>query len=62
MKTWTAEEATGVIVEPACFHIEPQGYLGWCFWAQKKAQTHRQRRCPTCGLWKIWVRKTKRKK
>lgn len=23
-------------------------------WAKEKSKTHRQRKCPGCGLWKIW--------
>jgi hypothetical protein len=41
-----------------CKHAPaPTGYLEWHAWADKKATTHRQRRCPGCGLWKVWVRK-----
>lgn len=32
----------------------PDGYLAWHTWAKAKSRTHRQRRCPECGLWKIW--------
>ena len=32
----------------------PTGYLAWHEWAEKKARTHRQTRCPGCGLYKIW--------
>lgn len=35
----------------------PTGYVHWHTWAEKKAKTHEQRRCPDCGLWAIWVRK-----
>ncbi|MFF3928209.1 hypothetical protein [Streptomyces hirsutus] len=24
-------------------------------WAQQMLRTHKQTRCPGCGLWKIWV-------
>jgi hypothetical protein len=35
----------------------PDDYLGWHAWAEKKARTHAQERCPGCGLWKVWWRK-----
>lgn len=34
---------------------EPSGYLQWHEWAEHKSRTHRQRRCPGCRLYKIWV-------
>lgn len=45
--------------EPArCNHTaQPLGYMEWHRWASKKAKTHRQRKCPHCGLWAIWVPK-----
>lgn len=33
----------------------PSGYLQWHEWAEKMDETHVQRRCPSCGLFKIWV-------
>jgi hypothetical protein len=36
---------------------EPNGYLRWHSWADRMARTHRQLRCPDCGLYKIWVPK-----
>jgi hypothetical protein len=30
---------------------EPSGYLPWHDWAEEKAKTHKQTRCPTCGLY-----------
>lgn len=36
---------------------EKYGYIAWHIWAAKKSQTHRQEKCPGCGLYKIWVRK-----
>jgi len=36
---------------------QPSGYLAWHAWAEKKARTHKQIRCETCGLWAIWVPK-----
>jgi hypothetical protein len=35
----------------------PRSYLAWHEWAQKQARSHRQRKCPTCGLWAVWVPK-----
>jgi hypothetical protein len=39
---------------------EPEGYLSWFEWAELKAKTHRQTKCPGCGLWIVWVPKKKR--
>jgi hypothetical protein len=33
----------------------PRGYLEWHEWAERKAKTHVQRRCPGCTLFSIWV-------
>ncbi len=33
----------------------PRGYLPWHEWAEAMSKTHRQVRCPGCGLWKVWV-------
>lgn len=35
----------------------PRGYLAWHEWAEKKAKTHVQRRCPGCTLFSIWIPK-----
>jgi hypothetical protein len=35
----------------------PTGYIAWHEWAEKKARTHVQRRCPSCGFLAVWVRK-----
>ena len=37
---------------------EPTGYIGWHSWARDRAKTHKQSRCPDCGLWKIWTQRT----
>ncbi len=37
----------------------PEGYLQWHAWAAKKMKTHTQVRCPSCGLFAIWVPKKK---
>lgn len=34
---------------------QPEGYLQWHAWADKMKRTHRQIRCPTCGLYAIVV-------
>lgn len=40
----------------------PVGYLAWHEWAERKAKTHDQERCPGCGLFKVWrSRKTGRR-
>lgn len=40
--------------------LAPDGYLAWHDWAAKKSKTHRQERCPCCGLFMIWVPKKPR--
>ncbi len=40
----------------------PELYLDWMSWAEKMSKTHKQVRCPGCGLFKMWVPKAKRKK
>ena len=41
-----------------CRHTKcPSDYVSWHLWADKKAKTHKQLRCPGCGLWKLWVRR-----
>jgi hypothetical protein len=32
----------------------PSGYVAWHEWAEKKAETHTQQECPTCGRLVIW--------
>lgn len=40
------------------FHTpEPDGYPAWFEWAADMSKTHRQTRCKSCGLFKIWVPK-----
>jgi hypothetical protein len=47
-----------LVEQPECVHTpSPQGFLDWHAWAAEKNKTHRQRRCPVCGLWAIWVPK-----
>ena len=41
-----------------CDHTPcPKEYLQWHEWAEEMEKTHRQIRCPHCGLWTIWVSK-----
>lgn len=45
-----------------CPHFEdhtprPEGYLAWHAWADRMAKTHRQEKCPGCGLYAIWMPK-----
>lgn len=35
----------------------PEGYVARAEWAERMMLTHRQRRCPGCGLYQVWVRK-----
>lgn len=39
----------------------PSDYTGWHEWAEKMGKTHVQKRCPKCGLWKIWIPKRKKR-
>ena len=32
---------------------EPEGYLNWHEWAEKKAKTHKQVRCKECGKYHL---------
>lgn len=48
-----------------CEHVEdhtacPDGYIQWHAWAAEMSKTHRQRKCPSCGLYAIWEPKTAR--
>jgi hypothetical protein len=35
----------------------PDGYLTWHEWAERMSKTYRQRRCPGCGLFRVWEAK-----
>lgn len=37
----------------------PSGYGSWHHRAEALARTHDQQRCPSCGLWAIWVPKAR---
>lgn len=46
--------------EAACRNVNnhttcPTGYVQWHAWAKKMALAHKQKRCPGCGLFTIWV-------
>ena len=42
--------------DPTCRHTPcPEGYIAWHSWAERKSKTHRQLRCPSCGLFAVWV-------
>lgn len=33
----------------------PHGYVARQLWFEQKARTHKQTRCPGCGLFAVWV-------
>jgi len=44
--------------QPECQHTpHPSGYLQFSNWAEEMSKTHRQERCPICGLWAVWTEK-----
>ena len=42
--------------------LDPSDYRGWHAWAEHMSKTHRQVRCPGCGLFTVWIPKTKTKR
>lgn len=36
---------------------EPQAYVAWHQWAERKARRHYQVKCKKCGRFHIWKRK-----
>lgn len=38
----------------------PFGYIAKHEWAEKKMKTHVQERCPGCGLYKVWRKKSEK--
>jgi hypothetical protein len=46
-----ADECERIELHTAC----PRGYVQWHEWAERMSKTHKQKRCPACGLWSIWV-------
>lgn len=50
-----------VYAKMGCNHTpQPTGYREWHSWAKKKIKTHKQVKCPYCGLWSIWIIDTKK--
>lgn len=49
------EDAPPICRQSKLHTPSPEGYLAWHEWAEKKSKTHRQERCPGCGLWAIWT-------
>ena len=41
---------------------KPAGYAAQDAWARKLSKTHRQTRCPACGLYVVWVPIPKRRR
>ena len=37
---------------------QPRGYVAWFEWAEKKSRRHYQVKCPGCGRFEIWKRKS----
>jgi hypothetical protein len=35
--------------------VEPSGYVSWHLWALQMTKSHRQVKCPVCGLYAVWV-------
>lgn len=54
MSTWKADDCPAVETHTAC----PSGYVAWHEWAERMSKTHRQKRCPVCGLLAIWEKKS----
>ncbi len=47
-----------LVEQPECKHTpHPSGYIEHSEWARKMLKTHKQSRCPVCGLWSIWMPK-----
>lgn len=38
----------------------PSGYIERADWMTEMAKTHKQTRCPNCGLWAVWIPKGRR--
>ena len=45
------------IAKAQCNHTPTPPYPEWLDWARQKSRTHKQVRCPGCGLWHVWVPK-----
>lgn len=46
-----------VMAERCSAHNDPglSSLSEWMDWADEKKKTHRQVRCPDCGLFKVWL-------
>ncbi len=55
----TTIKSADACIDKAKHTPDPTGYIAWHEWAEKKARTHTQHQCPTCGFWAIWKRKPK---
>lgn len=55
MNAWAPDKCKRRDLHTSC----PPGYLDWHDWASQKAKTHKQERCPECGLLTIWVPKAR---
>ena len=53
------EGVVGPCPNQAAHTPAPVGWPDWHAWASRMSKTHRQLRCPGCGLWMIWVEKGK---
>lgn len=51
LKYASAEECPRIELHTSC----PSGYVQWHEWAERMEKTHKQKRCPSCGFWAIWV-------
>lgn len=40
---------------------EPEFYLAWHCWADRKVKTHYQVKCKKCGYYHIWKKRKKKK-
>jgi hypothetical protein len=36
----------------------PAGYAAWHEWAERMSRTHEQQRCPDCGRWAVWAKRS----
>ncbi len=54
-----AKKIAAKLTKAICPNIEdhtycPDGYIAWHSWAEEMGKTHKQRKCPGCGLYAIW--------
>lgn len=36
------------------YPAQPEGYVNWFEWAEKKSRTHHQEPCPGCSRLSVW--------